>query len=286
MASVGQLLIAGQGSASRDDIRHAQEKEKARRGKAAVGGGWGRALGFGGSFLATMGMANPITAAIITGMGALGGRSLGRALTGGLERDADKSIDTDFYQGAQRDFKSEIGDYQQGMRNRMVMDTGRDMFSAYNLGKYMKPDATAVADKLGSETISQGQSNVAYMNKAQGIGVSPSSKLNNPLDDSLLNLVDPKNTITGVIPPGDSVTPYLQSATKGVLPAGGGNLGVTTQQYGTASNVIDFNQPYTLGYNSNMQTNTNVMPTYIGGQYQGNQPSSFYNQFSNLRSGR
>ena len=206
MASVGQLLIAGQGSASRDDIRHAQEKEKARRGKAAVGGGWGRALGFGGSFLATMGMTNPITAAIITGMGALGGRSLGRALTGGLERDADKSIDTDFYQGAQRDFKSEIGDYQQGMRNRMVMDTGRDMFSAYNLNKLK----TGMQDKFADKVTKQGLADNPWLNETDDqfwsqvaaneapTQLSASGAVSNPIDDSLLNLVD---QTAGITPP-------------------------------------------------------------------------------------
>ena len=134
MASVGELLISGQGAKSREDIRLADIKEKNRREKAGIWGGWGRAGGFAASLLATAGMTNPITAAILTGMGALAGRSAGRALGGGLERDADKSLDTDFYQGAQRDFKKDIGNYQQGMRNRMLMDTGRDIFSAYNLG--------------------------------------------------------------------------------------------------------------------------------------------------------
>jgi len=192
MASIGQLLISGQGAKSRREIELAQQKERARRGKAAVGGGWGRALGFGGSFLATMGMANPLTAAVLTGMGALAGRSAGRALTGGLERDADKSLDTDFYQGAQRDFKSEIGDYQQGMRNRMVMDTGRDIFSAYNLGKYMEPDATGVADKMGLETMKQPNLNIPEPTQ-----LSASGAVSSPIDDSLLNLVDP----SGITPP-------------------------------------------------------------------------------------
>ena len=110
MASVGELLISGQGAKSREDIRLADIKEKNRREKAGIWGGWGRAGGFAASFLATAGMTNPITAAILTGMGALAGRSAGRALGGGLERDADKSLDTDFYQGAQRDFKKDIAD--------------------------------------------------------------------------------------------------------------------------------------------------------------------------------
>ena len=238
MASIGQLLISGQGAKSRRDIELAQQKERARRGRAAVGGGWGRALGFGGSFLATMGMANPLLAAGLTGLGALAGRSAGRALTGGLERDADKSLDTDFYQGAQRDFKSEIGDYQQGMRNRMLMDTGRDIFSAYNLGKYMEPDATAVADKMGLETMKQPNPNIPAPTQ-----LSASGAVSSPIDDSLLNLVDP----SGITPPAviqesqrlglpvGTTAPYnVAPVTSGmnVNPIGGMNL---DQQYGVTS---------------------------------------------------
>ena len=71
----------------------------------------------------------------------------------------------------------------------------------------------------------------------------------------------------------DQVTSFLEDKTQGVLPVGGGNLGVTTQQYGATGNAIDFNQPFKLSFDSNMQNNTNVIPTYIGGQYQGNQPT-------------
>ena len=178
MASIGQLLISGQGAKSRRDIERAQEQEMARRQRAAKAGGWGRALGFGGSFLATLGMANPLLAAGLTGLGALAGRSAGRALYGGRERDANKEINTDFYQGAQRDFKKEIGDYQQGMRERMVMDTGRDVFSAYNLGKYMKPKTTINPEM--AKTINQAKDSVNYVNQAQNVGVSSSSAgLNN-----------------------------------------------------------------------------------------------------------
>ena len=223
MASIGQLLISGQGAKSRREIELAQENERARREKAAIGGGWGRALGFGGSFLATMGMANPLTAAVLTGMGALAGRSAGRALTGGLERDADKSLDTDFYQGAQRDFKKDIGNYQQGMRNRMLMDTGRDIFSAYNLGKYMEPDATGVADKMGLETMKQPNPNIPAPTQ-----LSASGAVSSPIDDSLLNLVDP----SGITPPA-----VIQESQRLGLPVG------TTAPYNVA--------PVTSGINVN-----------------------------------
>tara|TARA_R110000744_G_scaffold40374_7_gene91623 strand:- start:3207 stop:3959 length:753 start_codon:yes stop_codon:yes gene_type:complete len=148
MASIGQLLMAGQGANSRRAIQDAQSSERRRREKASRGGGLGRALGFGGSFLATMGMANPILAAGLTGLGALAGRSAGRAVSGGLERDANKNINTDFYQGAQKEYRDEIGDYQQGMRERMLMDTGKDAFTAYNLGKLNRSKQSQFADKV------------------------------------------------------------------------------------------------------------------------------------------
>ena len=40
MASVGELLISGQGAKSREDIRLADIKEKNRREKAGIWGGW------------------------------------------------------------------------------------------------------------------------------------------------------------------------------------------------------------------------------------------------------
>ena len=245
MASIGQLLISGQGAKSRREIELAQENERARREKAAIGGGWGRALGFGGSFLATMGMTNPITAAILTGMGALAGRSAGRALGGGLERDADKSLDTDFYQGAQRDFKKDIGNYQQGMRNRMLMDTGRDIFSAYNLGKYMEPDATAVADKMGLETMKQPNPNII----PEPTQLSASGAVSSPIDDSLLNLVDP----SGITPPA-----VIQQSQRLGLPVG------TTAPYNVA--------PVTSGMNTNLIGGMNPdqqydVTNYMRGRY-------------------
>ena len=245
MASVGELLISGQGAKSREDIRLADIKEKNRREKAGIWGGWGRAGGFAASFLATAGMTNPITAAILTGMGALAGRSAGRALGGGLERDADKSLDTDFYQGAQRDFKKDIGNYQQGMRNRMLMDTGRDIFSAYNLGKYMEPDATGVADKMGLETMKQPNPNII----PEPTQLSASGAVSSPIDDSLLNLVDP----SGITPPA-----VIQQSQRLGLPVG------TTAPYNVA--------PVTSGMNTNLIGGMNPdqqygVTNYMRGRY-------------------
>jgi len=217
MASIGQLLISGQGAKSRRDIELAQEQEMARRERASKAGGWGRALGFGGSFLATLGMANPITAAAITGLGALAGRSAGRALYGGREQDANKNINTDFYQGAQRDFKKEIGNYQKGMRERMVMDTGRDMFSAYNLGKAMDPLArnTGIGgDRYAEKVTEQGLRDNPWLNQTDdefwaSVGDSQVASAgpvvsapSNPINNSLLNLVESSNSGTPVLNPG------------------------------------------------------------------------------------
>lgn len=219
MASIGQLLISGQGAKSRRDIELAQQAEMARRERAAKAGGWGRALGFGGSFLATLGMANPLLAAGLTGLGALAGRSAGRALYGGREKDANKEINTDFYQGAQRDFKKEIGDYQQGMRERMLMDTGRDIFSAYNLNKAMDPLARSTGiggDRYAERVTEQGLRDNPWLNQSdddfwaavgdsQVASAGPSVPIpSNPINNSLLNLVEPSalNNRTPVLNPG------------------------------------------------------------------------------------
>ena len=265
MASIGQLLISGQGAKSRRDIERAQEQEMARRQRAAKAGGWGRALGFGGSFLATLGMANPLLAAGLTGLGALAGRSAGRALYGGRERDANKEINTDFYQGAQRDFKKEIGDYQQGMRERMLMDTGRDAFSAYNLGKYMKPKTTINPEM--AKTINQAKDSVNYVNQAQNVGVSSSSaglnnqltsasRVTNPLDSSLLNLVESPAVNTAV----NQNLPINRNA----IASGQDAVGVDQ----IFNEIFTRNQPAT-------NPNSPLLP-----QYQNN--SGFYNQFSTL----
>ena len=273
MASIGQLLMAGQGAASREDIRLADIKEKNRREKAGIWGGWGRAGGFGASFLATMGMTNPITAAVLTGMGALAGRSAGRALGGGLERDADKSLDTDFYQGAQRDFKSEIGDYQQGMRNRMVMDTGRDIFSAYNLNKLRDPLARSTGiggESYGQRVTEQGLRDNPWLTQSDddfwasigddALAGTSTSAASSPIEDSLLNLVGsgPPPAVTKDfsrlgLPVGGTAPSNVAPVTSGmnVNPIGGMDpyqqYGVTSysNRYGTDPNINPMTgQPY------------------------------------------
>ena len=138
MATYAQLAMAAQGAKDRSVIEAAQEKELQRREKASKWGGWGRTLGLLGAGLSTGGM-SLLGGAVLTGLGGLAGRSVGRALGGGRERDAEKDIDALFYQGAQSDYSKNIHDYQKGMRERMLTDAGRDMFSAYTFNKYMKP---------------------------------------------------------------------------------------------------------------------------------------------------
>ena len=140
MATYAQLAMAAQGAKDRAAINAAQERELQRREKASKWGGWGRTLGLLGAGLSTGGM-SLLGAAVATGLGGLAGRSVGRALGGGRERDAEKDIDALFYKGAQSDYSKNIHDYQKGMRERMLVDTGRDMFSAYTFNKYMKPKA-------------------------------------------------------------------------------------------------------------------------------------------------
>ena len=137
MATYAQLAMAAQASKDRAAFEAAEKKEGRRRTKAAKWGGVGRTLGLLGMGLATGGM-GLIPSAIATGLGGLAGRSVGRALGGGRERDADKDVDSLFYQGARRKFGENIEDYQSGMRERMLTDTARDMFSAYTMGK-MRP---------------------------------------------------------------------------------------------------------------------------------------------------
>jgi len=138
MATYAQLAMAAQASKDRAAFEAADKKEGRRRTKAAKWGGMGRTLGLLGMALATGGM-GLIPSAIATGLGGLAGRSVGRALGGGRERDADKDVDSLFYQGARRKFGENIEDYQSGMRERMLTDAARDMFSAYAMGKY-KPE--------------------------------------------------------------------------------------------------------------------------------------------------
>mgnify|MGYP003629998451 FL=1 len=149
MATYGQLAMAGQASNDRVAFETAQNKEADRRSKANRWGGWGRTLGLLGTGLGIAAMTNPLTgipAAIAIGLGGLAGRSAGRAAGGGRERDADKNIDALFYQGKQREFAKEIGTYQEGVRERMLVDTGTDALTAFMFAKYAKPSM----DKAGS----------------------------------------------------------------------------------------------------------------------------------------
>jgi len=150
MATYGQLAMAAQAAQDRAAFESAHNKEQARRTKAGKWGGWGRTLGLLGAGLATAatgGLAAPVAAGLV-GLGGLAGRSAGRAMAGGRERDADKNIDALFYQGEQRKFGKEIGDYQAGMRERMLTDTARDAFSAYTMQKYFKPTMGKMKDKF------------------------------------------------------------------------------------------------------------------------------------------
>ena len=141
MATYAQMAMAGQEAKDRAAWETAQNREGARRTKAAKWGGWGRTLGLLGAGLATAatgGLAAPVAAGLV-GLGGLAGRSAGRAMAGGRERDADKSVDALFGQGEQRKWAKSIGDYQAGIRERMLTDTAKDAFSAYTMQKYFKP---------------------------------------------------------------------------------------------------------------------------------------------------
>ena len=150
MATYAQMAMAGQEAQDRAAFESAHNREQARRTKAGKWGGWGRTLGLLGAGLATAatgGLAAPVAAGLV-GLGGLAGRSAGRALAGGRERDADKNIDALFHQGEQRKFAKEIGDYQAGMRERMLTDTAKDAFSAYTMQKYFKPGMDKMKGKF------------------------------------------------------------------------------------------------------------------------------------------
>jgi hypothetical protein len=150
MATYGQLAMAAQEAQDRASFESAHNREQARRTRAGKWGGWGRTIGLLGAGLATAatgGLAAPVAAGLV-GLGGLAGRSVGRALGGGRERDADKNVDALFYQGEQRKFGKEIGDYQAGMRERMMVDTGKDALSAFMMAKYFKPGMEKMKGKF------------------------------------------------------------------------------------------------------------------------------------------
>ena len=181
MATYAQMAMAGQEAQDRAAFESAHNREQARRTKAGKWGGWGRTLGLLGAGLATAatgGLAAPVAAGLV-GLGGLAGRSAGRALAGGRERDADKNIDALFYQGKQREFGKEIGDYQAGMRERMLTDAGRDAFSAYLMGGAGDKIAKWGADKpkflgdWGAKTLGVGGDKFAAETTAKGLADNP-----------------------------------------------------------------------------------------------------------------
>ena len=153
MATYAQMAMAGQEAQDRAAWESAQNRESARRTKAAKWGGWGRTLGLlgtAGLIASTGGLAGlPLALkAGLIGLGGLGGRSFARSVSGGRERDADKSVDALFGQGEQRKWAKSIGDYQAGIRERMLTDTAKDAFSAYTMQKYFKPTIGKMKDKF------------------------------------------------------------------------------------------------------------------------------------------
>ena len=185
----GDLLMAGQGWKDRLAFESASDVESERRTKSGKWGGWGRTLGLLGTtalIAATGGMA-ALPAAMLIGAGGLAGRSAGRAMAGGRERDAEKNIDAQFYQGKQREFAKEIGDYQAGMRERMLTDAAKDAFSAYTMQKYIKPgmskagsavaewgaDKPKILGDWGARTIGLGGDKFAAETAAKGLADNP-----------------------------------------------------------------------------------------------------------------
>ena len=184
MAGLGELLMAAQGASDRDAFESAYDKEGARRTKAGKWGGWGRTLGLlgtAGLIAATGGLAGlPLALkAGLVGLGGLGGRSFARSISGGRERDADKSVDALFHQGEQRKFAKDIGDYQAGMRERMLTDAATDAFSAYLMGGAGEKIAKWGADKpkflgdWGAKTFGVGGEQFAAETTAKGLADNP-----------------------------------------------------------------------------------------------------------------
>ena len=184
MATYGQLAMAGQEASDRAGFESAQNKEQARRTKAGKWGGWGRTLGLlgtAGLIAATGGLAGlPLALkAGLVGLGGLGGRSFARSISGGRERDADKSVDALFHQGEQRKFAKDIGDYQAGMRERMLTDAAKDAFSAYLMGGAGEKIAKWGADKpkflgdWGAKTFGVGGEQFAAETTAKGLADNP-----------------------------------------------------------------------------------------------------------------
>ena len=181
MATYAQMAMAGQEAQDRAAWESAQNRESARRTKAAKWGGWGRTLGLLGAGASTGGLAGlPLALkAGLIGLGGLGGRSFARSVSGGRERDADKSVDALFGQGEQRKWAKSIGDYQAGIRERMLTDAGRDAFSAYLMAGAGDKIAKWGADKpkflgdWGAKTLGVGGDKFAAETTAKGLADNP-----------------------------------------------------------------------------------------------------------------
>ena len=184
MATYGQLAIAGQEAQDRGAFESSYDTEEARRTKSGKWGGWGRTLGLlgtAGLIASTGGLAGlPLALkAGLIGLGGLGGRAFARSVSGGRERDANKNVDALFYQGEQRKFGKEIGDYQAGMRERMLTDAGRDAFVAYMMAGAGDKIAKWGADKpkflgdWGAKTLGVGGDTFAAETTAKGLADNP-----------------------------------------------------------------------------------------------------------------
>jgi len=251
MATYAQMAMAGQEAQDRAAFEAAHNKEQARRTKAAKWGGWGRTLGLLGAGVATAatgGLAAPVAAGLV-GLGGLAGRSAGRAMAGGRERDADKNIDALFHQGEQRKFGKEIGDYQAGMRERMMADTGKDALSAFMMAKYFKPGMDKMKGKFlgrfGSPDqklgLMTGDPNARQMIDAAKAQSQAITNLDRMPGEAMFDKADP-STWGRTPPPGASMlgpTPSPAGITNPVGPYGVNPV----QQFGTdplgATNISD-----------------------------------------------
>jgi hypothetical protein len=286
MATFAQMAMAGQSQQDRLAFEKAQDREQSRRTRAAKGGGWGRTLGLLGAGFATGGM-GLLGGAMLTGLGGLAGRSVGRAITGGRESDAEKDIDALFYQKQQREFGKDIGRYQEGMRERMLTDTARDMFSAYAMGKY-KPEIKefmggvkeyGLKDTM-ARTFGTGGEQFAERVTEQGLADNPWLAGASEADDlwartpdaaSKLSTAGIEETnllnIAGTAAPASQlIQQLLKQQTSDLLPASD-DIGVTTQPspVGTDTEMGAFDplQRYTM---RRILPNQNTQPLIYGNQ--------------------
>ena len=227
MATYGQLAIAGQEAQDRGAFESSYDTEEARRTKSGKWGGWGRTLGLlgtAGLIASTGGLAGlPLALkAGLIGLGGLGGRAFARSVSGGRERDANKNVDALFYQGEQRKFGKEIGDYQAGMRERMLTDAGRDAFVAYMMAGAGDKIAKWGADKpkflgdWGAKTLGVGGDKFAAETTAKGLADNPWLAGASEADDLWASGID---SVAGSVNPasaGMNLGPVAGSAVMGL----------------------------------------------------------------------